>query len=93
MRYALIVIFALILFILYQNYKISSLKKVVDNLEATNINLTETLERAKNAEMEANKRIAALRKSAEASKDNFDWFRARIPDDILVQLRKKPTIH
>ena len=64
-------------------------KKEITTLESEKTALTINIERYKNAEVEANKTISSLRKSANSSKESLDWYNTRLPDDMLVRMQER----
>ena len=64
-------------------------KKEITTLESEKTALTINIERYKNAEVEANKTISSLRKSANSSKESLDWYNTRLPDNMLVRMQER----
>ena len=64
-------------------------KKEITTLESEKTALTINIERYKNAEVEANKTISSLRKSASSSKESLDWYNTRLPDNMLVRMQER----
>ena len=66
-----------------------NIKKEITKLESEKTALTINIERYKNAEMEANKTISSLRKSANSSKESLDWYNTPVPNNVLVRLQER----
>ena len=64
-------------------------KKEITTLESEKTVLFQNIERYKNAEMEANKTISSLRKSASSSKESLDWYNTPVPNNVLVRLQER----
>ena len=92
MKYLIIIIALLAVWCVYQNQTIEDLKSSNDRLESEKAELNLIIERAKNAEVEANKRIAELRKSMQEDLSCLDWSRTPVCDGVIVRLRKN-SIH
>ena len=92
MKYLIMIIALLAIYCIYQNQRIEDLKHSNDKLEAEKTELNLVIERAKNAEMEANKRIATLKKSLQADKVALDWSRQLVPHIVIERLHKN-TVH
>ena len=63
--------------------------KEITTLESEKTALTINIERYKNAEVEANKTIKSLRKSAESSPNCLDWSRTPVCVDMLNVLQER----
>ena len=64
-------------------------KKEITTLENEKTALTINIERYKNAEMEANKTIKSLRKSAESNPNCLDWSRTPVCVESINELQKR----
>jgi hypothetical protein len=64
-------------------------KKEITTLESEKTALTINIERYKNAEMEANKTISSLRKSANSSKESLDWYNTPVPNNVLIRMQER----
>ena len=64
-------------------------KKEITTLESEKTALTINIERYKNAEMEANKTIKSLRKSAESNPNCLDWSRTPVCVESINELQKR----
>ena len=71
------------------NLQLTNAKNKITSLEAEKNVLELTVRRVKNAEVEANKTISSLRKSANSSKESLDWYNTRLPDDMLNVLQER----
>ena len=72
-----------------QSYRLDNAQKSISSLESEKTALIVNIERYKNAEVEANKTISSLRKSANSSKESLDWYNTRLPADVLVRLQER----
>lgn len=93
MRYLIICAGILFIWGAISQYRVNSLQDEVQKLELNNKNLELQIGRARNAELEANKTIAALREAAEINQNNFDWYRQPVPADVLGELQKRHNRH
>ena len=64
-------------------------KKEITTLESEKTALTINIERYKNAEVEANKTISSLRKSAESNPNCLDWSRTPVCVESINELQKR----
>lgn len=79
----------LLILMIISHFRAEYWENKANNLEKQNKLLNSSLERIKNAEVETNKTITALRKSSQINKNNLDWYRMPIPNDVLVELQKR----
>ena len=93
MKYLLICVGILFIWAVLNQFRVNLLQNEVKKLEINNQNLQTQIGRIQNAEKEASKTIAALRRAAEADKKNLDWYRQPVPVDVLVELQKRHNRH
>ena len=88
-----VIILSIACYFLYS--RVVTLEKIKTTLESEKITLETTIERYKNAEVEASKTINELRKISQNSKVNNDWYNVAIPLEFidLLQKRHNRTIH
>ena len=75
--------------------RVITLEKIKTTLETEKITLETTIERYKNAEVEASKTINELRKISQTNENNRNWYNQPIPLEFidLLQKRHNRTIH
>ena len=71
------------------NLQLTNAKKEITTLESEKTALTINIERYKNAEVEANKTIKSLRKSAESNPNCLDWSRTPVCVESINELQKR----
>ena len=64
-------------------------KKEITTLESEKTSLIVNIERYKNAEVEANKTIKSLRKSAESNQSCLDWSNTPVCVESINELQKR----
>ena len=73
----------------FQSYRLDNAQKSISSLESEKTALTINIERYKNAEVEANKTIKSLRKSAESNPNCLDWSRTPVCVESINELQKR----
>ena len=75
--------------------RVNTLEKDKTTLEGEKKALITSIERYKNAEVEANRTIKRLRQISQTNKTNLDWYHGIIPDEFvkLLQERHNRTVH
>lgn len=66
----------------YQYDKINTLEKQKNELE-------QTLEKARQANVEANNQIKKLRQLKATDNETADWYNSRLPDSVLMLLQER----
>ena len=76
-------------------WRIDYLSEKNNVLETEKTALLTTVERYKDAQVEANKTIKRLREISQNDKNNFDWYNSRVPNEFikLLQERHNRTKH
>lgn len=93
MKYFLICAGILFIWATINQFRVNALQNEVNKLEINNKTMQTQIGRMQNAEKEASKTIAALRKVSAADKKSLDWYRHPVPADVLAELQKRHNRH
>ena len=70
-------------------WRINYLSEQLTLSRAENRALNDTLEKAKNAEMEANEQIKKLRAIKNSNTETADWYNMRLGSDVIMLLSER----
>ena len=89
MKYLILIIVLMTVGLYFINLQLTNAKNKITSLEAEKNALELTVRRVKNAEVEANKTIKSLRKSAESNPNCLDWSRTPVCVESINELQKR----
>ena len=89
MKYTIAIIILMAIGLYVMNLQLTNAKNKITSLEAEKNALELTVRRVKNAEVEANKTIKSLRKSAESNQSCLDWSHTPVCVESINELQKR----